>query len=293
MWQLLERHFEPGWLQHADDPSVWAAIADVPDEELWEVRNVLRARFVDYAKQRTIANRLARGEPASYIEAAERGFQPDSLTIGFARRLAGYKRIHLLTLDPGRIDTLIGDASHPVQMVLAGKAHPNDEEGKRSAQGLFAFKDRPHVAERVSFIDNYSLATAAQMVWGCDLWVNVPRPPLEASGTSGMKSAVNGGLNLSVLDGWWAEAYDGNNGWALPGEIAYDHAVQDARDAAALYDVVENEVIPLFYQRDERGIPTSWLQRVRASLRSNGPRFCATRMMRDYIRDVYRVTAAG
>ncbi|MBV8302245.1 MAG: alpha-glucan family phosphorylase [Candidatus Dormibacteraeota bacterium] len=286
---LLDRYLGDDWLLQAADPETWKGVDDIPDEELWSVRNELRADFTSYARDRTIANRLARGDPDWYVEAAERGFRPDRLTIGFARRLAGYKRIYLLTLDPSRITTLLGNDSQPVQIVLAGKAHPNDEEGKRSAQGLFAFKDAPHVADRVTFLDNYSLATAGHMVSGCDVWVNLPRPPLEASGTSGMKAAVNGGLNLSVLDGWWAEAYDGSNGWALPGDVAYDHAVQDGRDAAALYDLVEHEVMPLFYQRDERGIPTAWLQRVRASLRTNGPRFSATRMMRNYIDNVYQL----
>jgi starch phosphorylase len=221
------------------------------------------------------------------VEAAEQGFSPDSLTMGFARRLAGYKRIYLLTMDPQRVAGLFENDDRPVQIVLAGKAHPQDEEGKRSAMGLFGFKQVPHAAERVSFLDNYTLATALQMVAGCDVWVNLPRPPLEASGTSGMKAAVNGGLNLSVLDGWWAEAYDGENGWAIPGDIVFDHSVQDQRDAAALFDIVENEVIPLFYERDESGIPRGWLRKVRASLRSNGPRFSATRMMNDYINQAY------
>ncbi len=181
------------------------------------------------------------------VAAAERGFSANSLTLGFARRLATYKRLYLLTLEPHRVAELISNVDRPMQLILAGKAHPNDEEGKRSAQGVFTFKELAHAAERVAFLDNYDLAIASHLVAGCDLWVNLPRPPLEASGTSGMKSVLNGGLNLSVLDGWWAEAYDGANGWAIPGDAVYDPSVQDTRDAAALYDLLEHEVAPLFY----------------------------------------------
>jgi starch phosphorylase len=292
MRALLDKHLGEGWVRHAADPATWQGVDDIPDEELWAVRNQQRAEFVAYVSDRTVAYRLARGDPRWYVEAGEHGFNPNALTVGFARRLAGYKRIHLLTLEPQRVMTLLEKPGQPVQLVLAGKAHPQDEEGKRSAQGLFSFKTTPQVAERVTFLDNYSLHTASQMVAGCDLWVNLPRPPLEASGTSGMKAAVNGGLNLSVLDGWWAEAFDGSNGWALPGDIAFDHAIQDVRDAAALYDLVEHEVLPLFYERDSRDIPVRWLQRVRSSMRTNGPRFSATRMMHDYIDDVYALRSS-
>jgi starch phosphorylase len=287
MRDLLDRHLPEGWMEHADDPAVWTAVDEIPDAELWEVRNAIRADFIDFARDRTVANRLARGESREYVEAAERGLDPNTLTIGFARRLAGYKRIHLLTLEPQRAASLLANAERPVQLVLSGKAHPQDEEGKHSAQGLFNLRAMPHASERVAFIDNYGLGIAQHMVAGCDLWVNVPRPPLEASGTSGMKAALNGGLNLSVLDGWWAEAYDGDNGWALAGDVSYDHAVQDARDAAALYDLVEHEIIPAFYERDARGVPTRWVARIKRSMRSISPRFSAARMMRDYVDQAY------
>ena len=287
MRELLDRYLGDGWLGHADEPETWNGIDDIADEELWAVRNALRAELVAYVRDRTVVHRLARGEPRWYVEAAEHGFDDQTLTMGFARRLAGYKRIYLLTMESQRVNQLFENTERPVQMVLAGKAHPQDEEGKRSAMGLFTYKNVPHVAERVSFLDNYSLATAAHLMAGCDVWVNVPRPPLEASGTSGMKAAVNGSINLSVLDGWWAEAYDGSNGWAIPGDIVFDHAVQDARDAATLYDLVEHEVVPLFYERDASGIPRGWLQKMRASMRSNGPRFSATRMMIDYMKQAY------
>ena len=289
MRELLDRALGDGWAQRADDPETWKGVDDINDEDLWAARTAMREEFVSFVRDRSVASRLARGEPRWYVEAAEHGFEPGALTIGFARRLASYKRIALLTLDPQRVADFLADPAHPVQVVLAGKAHPQDEEGKRSPQSLFSLKALAHVAERVTFIDNYGLGTASWMVAGCDVWLNLPRPPLEASGTSGMKAALNGVLNLSVLDGWWAEAYDGENGWALSGDIGLDHGVQDSRDAAAMYDLVQNVVMPLFYERDARGIPAGWLRMVRHSLRTIGPRFCATRMMRDYIRDAYLV----
>jgi glycogen phosphorylase len=284
---LLDRHLEEGWVTRAADPQTWAAVEDIPDAELWDLRCRLRAEFVEYVRDRSVATRLARSESREMVAAAEHGFSADWLTIGFARRLATYKRLYLLTLEPQRVADLIANQARPMQLILAGKAHPNDEEGKRSAQGLFTFKELTNAAERVAFVDNYDLAIASHLVSGCDLWVNLPRPPLEASGTSGMKSVLNGGLNLSVLDGWWAEAFDGANGWGIAGDTVYDPSVQDSRDAAAFYDLLEHEVAPLFYDRGEDGIPHGWVRRVKRSLRTNGPRFAATRMVQDYVDSAY------
>jgi glycogen phosphorylase len=284
---LLDRHLEKGWVTRAADPRTWAAIEDIPDAELWALRCRLRAEFVEYVRDRSVATRLARSENREMVEAAERGYSADALTIGFARRLATYKRLYLLTVEPQRVAKLIANEARPMQLILSGKAHPNDEEGKRSAQGLFSFKELAHAAERVAFLDNYDLGIASQLVSGCDLWVNLPRPPLEASGTSGMKSVLNGGLNLSILDGWWAEAFDGANGWGIPGDTVYDPSVQDSRDAAAFYDLLEHEVAPLFYDRGADGIPHGWVRRIKRSLRTNGPRFSATRMVQDYVDGAY------
>jgi starch phosphorylase len=176
----------------------------------------------------------------------------------------------------------------PVQLVLAGKAHPRDDGGKRMVQHLFSFKWAPEIGGRVVYLDDYDLSSAARMVRGCDVWLNLPRPPLEASGTSGMKSAVNGGLQLSVLDGWWAEGYDGENGWALPGDEDPDHGAQDQRDGTELHRLLEEEVAREFYERDDSGLPRPWLARVRRSLKTNGPAFSATRMVRDYVEQFYR-----
>jgi starch phosphorylase len=287
MRALLDRHLEPGWTARAADPQTWEAIETIADAELWALRCRLRAEFVEWVRDRSVATRLARSEQREMVAAAERGFSPDALTIGFARRLATYKRLYLLTLEPQRVADLISGAERPMQLILAGKAHPDDEDGKRSAQGLFSFKEVANAAERVAFIDNYDLGIAARMVAGCDLWINLPRAPLEASGTSGMKSALNGGLNLSVLDGWWAEAYDGANGWAIPGDTTYDPSVQDQRDASAFYDLLEKDVAPMFYDRDADGIPRAWVHRIKRSLRTNAPRFSATRMLHDYVDTAY------
>ena len=289
---LLDRHLGQEWLGRAGDVATWDALELVSDAELWAARREQRSELVEFVKERSGIDRLAEGQPRAGIEAAARAFDPDALTIGFARRTATYKRIGLLTHDPGRTLALLA-GPRPVQFVLAGKAHPSDEEAKRVVQEMFRFKDAPNVAEHVVYLHDYDLGTAARLVRGCDLWLNLPRPPMEASGTSGMKAVINGGLNLSTLDGWWAEAYDGTNGWALEGEVQADHATQDARDAVALYDLLEQEVVPSFYERDADGLPRAWLARIRASMRTLAPAFCAGRMLEDYVDKVYAPTQSS
>jgi starch phosphorylase len=287
MRALLDRCLDEGWLDRAADEATWDGLDRASDAELWQVRAEQRAALADWAGRRSMTDRLSRDEPRSYVEAPD--FDPDVLTIGFARRLATYKRLHvLLESAAGIVDLLSGERS--IQILLAGKAHPRDDDGKRSLQALFRAKEIPEIAHRVAYLDDYDLSVGARLVQGCDVWVNLPRPPLEASGTSGMKSAVNGGLQLSVLDGWWAEAYDGENGWALSGDVDDDHAAQDSRDATELLRLLHDEVVPAFYDRDADGLPQAWLARMRASLRTNAPRFSATRMLRDYVERIY---AAG
>ncbi len=286
MRECLDRHLGADWLERAVDPETWRGVDSIDDGELWDVRRRQRAQLVDFIRARSTTDRLARGDLPEYVDAAARGFGPDVLTIGFARRVATYKRLELLTRDPEWTLALLG-GERPVQVVLAGKAHPRDEEAKRSLQKLFGMKYAKIVGERVVFLDDYDLATAALLVRGCDVWLNLPRPPLEASGTSGMKSVVNGGLQLSVLDGWWSEGFGGDNGWALAGEVDSDHYAQDERDAEALHRTLDGEVLPAFYDRDERGLPGAWLARVKASLRTLGPRFSARRMLAEYIESSY------
>jgi starch phosphorylase len=291
MRRLLDRHLGEDWFARAADPATWEPVDGIGDDELWAVRNEQRATLVDYVRDRSAADRLSRGEPRDYVEAAARAFDPGVLTIGFARRMATYKRLTLLISDPGRALRLL-QSDRPIQILIAGKAHPRDDGGKGLIQALFHQRGAPEVGQRVIFLQDYDLAMGARLVRGCDVWVNVPRPPLEASGTSGMKSSMNGGLNLSVLDGWWPEAYDGSNGWALRGDVDDDHGAQDARDAGELYRLLEEEVVPAFYGRDEHGLPHEWLSRVRAALRTIGPGFCAGRMIDDYVEHVYAAAAA-
>ena len=286
MRELLDHYLGPGWLSRADQPETWAPVDDIPAVELWAARCAAREQLVGMVSRRAIGDRLRRGDPLDYASAGGAGFDAGRLTIGFARRLATYKRLHLVGLMPERAVALVGGA-RPVQFVFAGKAHPNDHEAKEVVRRLFQLKRAPGVARRVAFLEDYGIPLAGQLVSGCDVWVNLPRPPLEASGTSGMKSALGGGLQLSVLDGWWAEAYDGSNGWALDGSEDGDHAAQDWRDAAALFDLLEQQVVPMFHERDAAGVPQRWVRMMRRSLMTHGPRFSATRMLREYARRIY------
>ena len=286
MRELLTRHFGEGWERHSSDPAVWAGIEAISDEELWRVRCEQRDDLVALIRRKVVVDRLARGEDLDFVRAGAEAFDPSFLTVGFARRLATYKRLDLLLHSAARALELLNH-DQPTQFVFAGKAHPLDDAAKAIAQHMFALKSSPGVANRAVFIEDYDLSVAGTLIAGCDVWLNLPRPPLEASGTSGMKAALNGCLNLSVLDGWWAEGFDGSNGWGINGDIDPDESAKDARDAATLYAVVKDEVKPLFFERDARGIPNLWLQRVRASMRTLGPKYCATRMLDDYVNQVY------
>jgi glycogen phosphorylase len=288
MQTLLDRHLGEGWQLRAADPATWEPVDDIPDEAVWAVRSQLRAELVAYVRDRCVADRLARGEPLEFAEAGGEAFDAEYLTLGFARRVAAYKRLNLLIHDRDRAARLLFEP-HPIQLVVAGKAHPADTEAKHVLQSVFSANLPATAQQRVVFLEDYELGMAAKLVGGCDVWVNLPRPPLEASGTSGMKSALNGGLNLSVLDGWWAEAFDGSNGWGISGDPSRDPAEQDRHDAAALYDMLANEVGPLFYDRGEDGIPRGWVRRIKASLRSVGPRFCASRILDEYVSSIYRL----
>ena len=285
--ELFDRHLGDGWWTRAADPATWEPVRDIPDAELWAARRAARAALIDWTREKSQTDRLLRNEQIDYVNSAARALDPDVLTLGFARRLATYKRLNLLTYDQGRALRIItGD--RPVQLLLAGKAHPLDEGGKGVLQSLFNLKSSsPQISERVVFLEDYDLSVAPHLVAGCDVWINLPRRPMEASGTSGMKASFNGVLQLSVLDGWWAEAFDGSNGWGIPGEEDPDPAVMDARDADDFYGLLEREVIPGFYDRGEDGIPHGWCERVKASLVTNAPRFSAARMIDDYAAKIY------
>jgi starch phosphorylase len=295
MRALLDRHLGDEWADRAADPATWAPVDEIPDEELWAARNDARRDLVEYVKAKSIEDRLLRGEDPGSVKAVAETFAVDTLTLGFARRIATYKRLFLLTYDPERVRRILAEGP-PVQLVVAGKAHPLDDNAKHMLVDVFRLSHAAGITNRVAFLENYDLSVAAPIVGGCDVWLNAPRPPLEASGTSGMKSASNGGLNLSVLDGWWYEGYDAGdgdrNGWEIDGAAgdAEDEAVQDARHAHALYDLLEHQVIPLFYDRGDDGIPHRWLAMVKRSLRTNGPRFSAARMVEEYAGRIYPPT---
>jgi starch phosphorylase len=288
MRRLLDQYLGAGWHSHGrvTDPATWAAVERIPDAELWAVRQEYGKRLAHWVQSKTVTDRLTRGDPMEYAMKAAATFDPAVLTLGFARRLATYKRLHLLVQDPERVLRLLA-APQPIQLLFAGKAHPRDADAKRVLARMFELKPDPRLGGRVAFLEDYDIGLASILTNGCGVWINLPRPPLEASGTSGMKAACNGVLNLSVLDGWWAEAYDGSNGWAIDGTEDADAAAKDARDAAALFDLLEREVIPMYYDRDSAGIPHAWIARIKASLRTIGPRFCATRMLDEYVGRIY------
>jgi starch phosphorylase len=258
------------------------------DAEIWSVRRQLRAALVGEARKRLRASALNRGASEAELGWVAEALDPDVLTIGFARRVPSYKRLTLMLRDPERLTRLLTDPDRPVQIVIAGKAHPADDGGKKLIQQMVWFADNPKVRHRILFLPDYDMRLARYLVAGCDVWLNNPLRPLEACGTSGMKSALNGGLNLSIRDGWWDELFDGRNGWSIPtagGVVDPDR--RDDLEAAALYELVEGQVAPLFYDRDPDGVPGRWVGMVRHTLGSLGPQVLASRMLRDYVRKLY------
>ncbi|UZN04488.1 alpha-glucan family phosphorylase [Cellulomonas sp. S1-8] len=272
----------------------WEAEGAVTDAELWELRRRLRSRLVDDVRSRVRASWLRRGAPAADLRWVDDALSADVLTIGFARRVPTYKRLTLMLTDPDRFAALLRHPERPVQVVVAGKAHPADEPGKRLVAELVAFADQHEVRDRIVFLPDYDMRMAATLYPGCDVWLNNPLRPLEACGTSGMKVALNGGLNLSVLDGWWDEWHDEDNGWVIPTADGLDDPeARDAAEAAALYDVLEQQVVPTFYDRDADDVPGRWLAMVRHTLATLGPKVQATRMVADYVAHLYAPAAAA
>ncbi|MBD8870055.1 alpha-glucan family phosphorylase [Nocardioides donggukensis] len=273
---------------------VWDAVDKVPAGDIWSTKRVLRQRLVDDARRRVHASWLNRGAARAELGWVDSVLDPDVLTIGFARRVPSYKRLTLMLRDPARLKRLLLDPERPVQLVIAGKSHPADDGGKRLIQEIVRFADDPEVRHRIVFLPNYDIAMAQPLYPGCDVWLNNPLRPYEACGTSGMKAALNGGLNLSILDGWWDEWYDGNNGWAIPSaDVVHDADHRDDIEATALYDLIEHEVAPRFYDVDAAGVPTRWIEMVRHTLKSLGPKVLATRMVRDYVDRLYAPSAVA
>ncbi len=278
-----------------DQPEQVFEVADrVSADEIWQTKRVLRERLVKDARRRLAESWRQRGASRAELGWVDGVLDPDVLTIGFARRVPSYKRLTLMLRDPERLKRMLLDPERPVQLVIAGKSHPADEGGKRLIQEIVRFADNPQVRHRIVFLPNYDIAMAQPLYPGCDVWLNNPLRPYEACGTSGMKAALNGGLNLSILDGWWDEWYDGNNGWAIPSADGVDDPdYRDDLEASALYDLIENEVAPRFYDHDEDGVPVRWIEMVRHTLKSLGPKVLATRMIRDYVDMLYAPSAAS
>jgi starch phosphorylase len=285
---LFNRYLGADWIERHDDPSLWDRLAEIPDEELWAARQVLRVDMFAWIRERLRHRWTDERVGPARVVAAGAMLDPQALTIGYARRFTAYKRPELLFHDPARLARIVMAPRQPVQIVFAGKAHPADDPAKHHLQRVFKRSLDPIFGGRIAFIDDYDLHVAHFLVQGCDVWLNNPRRPLEASGTSGMKAALNGVPHLSIGDGWWAEGYNGRNGWLIESRTnAEDQAATDAADADSLYRLLEEEVVPAFYDRDERQIPTRWLQVIREAIRTNLPRFSSRRMLKQYVTEVY------
>ena len=293
MFRLYDRHLGTGWHEQSGEPQIWEGIENVDDGELWETHLGLKSRLLEFVRMRAVEQSERRGEPAKVLQTLGRVLSPDALTIGFARRFATYKRANLILADIEMLASMVNDPKRPMQFVFAGMAHPHDEPGKRVLQQIAELMRDKQFANKFVFIEDYDINVGRHFVQGVDVWLNNPRRPLEASGTSGQKVVLNGGLNLSVLDGWWAEAYDGLNGFAIgTGRTHTSMDVHDIRDSEELYRVLREEVIPLYYHRDRDGLPRGWIKRMKRTIRTLGWRFNANRMVMDYALKCY-VPAAG
>jgi starch phosphorylase len=293
MQQLYDRHFPVDWMARMGEPEVWQTIHRVDPGELWETHHTLKNLLFNFVRRRISRQMRRRGESSEMVERARSILDPNVLTIGFARRFATYKRADLVFSDPDRIAELVSNPRQPVQFIFAGKAHPKDEPGKALIQKITNLRHSPRFAHSVVFIEDYDINVCRHLIQGVDVWLNNPRRPLEASGTSGQKVVLNGGLNLSILDGWWAEAHDGTNGFAIGnGTRHVSDAITDQRDGQNLYTALREQVIPLFYERDVDGLPHGWIKMMMNSISSLAWRFSAHRMVMDYTRTCY-VPAAG
>lgn len=290
--EILELAANAVGLDQADEAIAWEVIAQASDEHLWHIKRRLREKLIVMARERLRTSWLGRGASDLELNWIDGVLDPDVLTIGFARRVPSYKRLTLMLRDPDKLRTLLLDADHPIQLVIAGKSHPADDGGKKLIQHLVKFADESDVRHRIVFLPDYDISMATLLYPGCDVWLNNPIRPLEASGTSGMKAALNGALNLSILDGWWDEWFDGQNGWAIPSAKGIDDANRrDDIEADALYDLIEKSVAATFYDRDNHGIPRTWISMVRHTLGTLGPKVLASRMVREYVVRLYAPAA--
>jgi starch phosphorylase len=294
MGRLYDRHLGVDWQRRSSAARTWEGIDTVDDGELWETHLALKSRLIEFVRRRACEQAERRGEPQEALQKLGKLLSPDALTIGFARRFATYKRANLILADIERLASMVNDPKRPVQFVFAGKAHPHDEPGKRVLQQIAELMRNSKFSDKFVFVEDYDINVGRFLVQGVDVWLNNPRRPLEASGTSGQKVVLNGGLNLSVLDGWWAEAYDGSNGFSIgKGRTHSNMDVHDSRDGEELYRTLRDEVIPLYYQRDRDGLPLGWIKRMKRTIKTLGWRFNADRMVMDYTRKGYIPAAGG
>jgi starch phosphorylase len=288
MASLFDHYLGPRWRWNPADPSVWEGVEDIPDEELWLTHERRRERLIAFARRKLKAQLERQGAPPRDIEMADEVLNPEALTIGFGRRFTSYKRHTLILRNPERLSRILNDKDRPVQLIFAGKAHPRDHQAKEMLKQLIQLARQGEFRRRIVFIEDYDMCVARFMVQGADVWLNTPRRFQEASGTSGMKAAANGVLNMSILDGWWDEAYKRGIGWAIGrGEVYDDYNYQDDIESNAIYDLLEKEVIPLFYERGSDGLPRKWISMMKESIRSICPYFNTDRMVREYVEKFY------
>ena len=286
--ELYQRYLPANWLEHIEENELWDAIADMPDRELWEAHEQRKQRMIAFVRRRIRQQYIRHGESTQRTARADQILNPNALTIGFARRFATYKRAMLVFHDVERITRILSDPDRPVQIVFSGKAHPDDEPGKALIQQVYALSQQPEFAGKIIFLENYDMNIARHLIAGVDVWLNTPRRPREASGTSGQKAALSGVPNFSILDGWWEEGIDGTNGWAIGENREYkDLATQDDADAYSLYTTLEEEILPAFFDRDASGVPARWVKIMKRAIQSCAPRFSMRRMVIEYTERYY------
>ena len=284
---LFATYLGPDWIDRHDDAAMWNAVLDIPDAHLWAVRQSLRRFLFSFVRERARQRWIEEHVGIPRVVAAGTLLDPDALTIGFARRFTGYKRAELIFRDAERLSRILNTRGRPVQIIFAGKAHPADDIGKHNLQRVYKRALDPLFGGRVAFVDDYDLHVAHYLAQGCDVWLNNPRKPMEASGTSGMKAAINGVPHLSIADGWWAEGSNGANGWTIDGGHGENDEAMDAADADSLYRLLEEQVVPAFYDRDAANVPHRWMAIVKESVRSVAPQFSARRMVKEYVEFMY------
>lgn len=285
---LFGKYLSPEWIEHQDDPAMWSRINDIPAVELWRTHAQLRHKLLSYLREHVRRRWTGGKNDATQVLTGGTLLDPDALTIGFARRFATYKRANLIFQDLERLRSILSDIHRPVQIIFAGKAHPADDPGKMLIQNIYNLARHHGLGGRVAFVEDYDMHMARYLVQGVDVWLNTPRRPREASGTSGQKASLNGIPNLSIMDGWWAEGYNGANGWAIGGGEEFSgQDDQDRGDANSLYQLLEDEIVPLFYDRDRDEVPRGWVEIMREAIRSNAPRYSMMRMVKEYTTELY------